>query len=100
MVGILLTFLSTVLVVLGFLLEIHFLVQREAFSLTITHNEVHDLTASLLTKVCHEVQVEPGLQPISGEQFQQASLKTEDGACLDISMKGFEEADVQRPFWM
>ena len=34
--------------------------------------------------MCHEVQVEPGLQPISGKHFQQASLNTEDGACLDI----------------
>ena len=46
---------------------------------TIRHNEIRDVTANLLTEVCHEVQVEPGLQPISGERFQQASLNIEDG---------------------
>ena len=53
--------------------------------------EIHDLTANLLTdlEMCHEIQVEVGLQPIFGEQFQQASLSIEDRACLDISMNGF-----------
>ena len=45
----------------------------------IRHNEICDLTANLLTEVCHEVQIEPGLQPISGEQFQHATSNIEDG---------------------
>ena len=56
---------------------------------TIIHNEICDLTASLLTEVCHEVQVEPTLQPISGGHFHHVTLNTEDGACLDISMNRF-----------
>ena len=48
---------------------------------TIRQNEIRDLTANLLTEVCHEVQVEPGLQPISGEQSQHATSNIEDGAC-------------------
>jgi hypothetical protein len=32
---------------------------------SIRHNEIRDLTATLLTEVCHDVSVEPGLQPIS-----------------------------------
>ena len=35
------------------------------------------------------VQVEPTLQPITGEQFQHASLNFEDGDHLDISANGF-----------
>ena len=31
----------------------------------IRHNEVRDLTATLLTEVCHNVATEPALQPIS-----------------------------------
>ena len=31
------------------------------------HNGVRDSTAKLLYKVCHDVQVEPHLQPLSGE---------------------------------
>ena len=47
---------------------------------SIRHNEIRDLTASLLTEVCHEVDVEPHLQPITGEQFTLASSNIEDGA--------------------
>ena len=33
---------------------------------SIRHNEVRDLTATLLTEVCHDVCVEPDLQPLGG----------------------------------
>ena len=33
------------------------------------HNELRDLTASLLTKVCHNAVTEPRLQPLSGESL-------------------------------
>lgn len=36
---------------------------------TIRHNEVRDMTASLLTEVCHNVATEPPLQPLSREKF-------------------------------
>ena len=36
-----------------------------------------------------EVQVEPGLQLISGEKFQQVCLNIEDGAHLDIAANRF-----------
>ena len=52
---------------------------------SICHNGIHDMTASLLTEVCHEVAVEPHLQPVTSEQFILASSNTEDGARLDIS---------------
>ena len=50
-----------------------------------THNEIRNLTASLLTEVCHEVQVEPTLQPLSGESFNHATLNKEDGALTIIN---------------
>ena len=31
------------------------------------HNEIRDVTANLLTEVCHDVRSEPELQPLSGE---------------------------------
>ena len=34
---------------------------------SLRHNEVRDHTARLLTEVCHDVRVEPHLQPITGE---------------------------------
>ena len=39
--------------------------------------------------MCHEVQVETTLQPLSGEHFDHATLSTEDGTRLDVAMNGF-----------
>ena len=56
---------------------------------TIRHNEIRDITASLLTEVCHNVATEPPLQPLSGEILNHRTANTEDGACLDIRARGF-----------
>ena len=56
---------------------------------TIRHNEIRDITASLLTEVCPNVAVEPHLQPLTGETFRLASTNTDDGARLDVRASGF-----------
>ena len=56
---------------------------------TIRHNEVRDLTASLLTKVSHNVAIEPSLQPVTTETFSLASANTTNDARLDITTRGF-----------
>ena len=33
---------------------------------TLRHNQVQDLTADLLTEVCHDVEIEPQLQELTG----------------------------------
>ena len=43
---------------------------------TIRHNELRDITATLLTEVCHNVTTEPTLQPLSGETFDARSTNT------------------------
>ena len=43
---------------------------------SIRHNEVRDITASLLSEVCHGVSIEPHLQPLSGETMQLRSANT------------------------
>ena len=55
---------------------------------SITHNEIRDITATLLTEVCHDVCVEPDLQPVSIDQLNGASANRQDGARLDISANG------------
>ena len=60
----------------------------------VSHTEICDLTANLLMEVCYEIQVEPMLQPISSEHFQQASSNTEDGAYWQMV---FGKVDVRRP---
>ncbi len=47
---------------------------------TIRHNEIHDLTANLLTEVCHDVCVEPPLQPLSGDSLTYSTAIREDAA--------------------
>jgi len=56
---------------------------------SIRHNELWDITASLLSEVCHNVRTEPPLQPLSGEQFHSRSGNSEEGARLDISAESF-----------
>ena len=55
---------------------------------TIRHNQVHDLTATLPTEVCHNVATEPSLQSVSAETFSHATANTADGAHLDVKAGG------------
>ncbi len=55
---------------------------------TIRHNEIRDITASLLTEVCHNVATEPSLQTLSGEILNHRTANKEDGARLDIRARG------------
>ena len=67
-------------------------------SLTNDLNKIRDLTASLLMEVCHEVSIEPDLQPITGETFHRASTNIWDGARLDLTMNGLWEGRYERSF--
>ena len=70
---------------------------RGAFPI-IRHNEIRDLTASVLTEVCHDVRVEPDLQPITDETITAATANTSDGAQLDIAINGFWGGHFERTF--
>ncbi len=70
---------------------------RGAFPI-IRHNEIRDLTASVLTEVCHDVKIEPDLQPITHETMSAATANTSDGARLDISMNGFWGGRFEKTF--
>ena len=59
---------------------------------TIRHNEIRDLTASLVTEVCHNVAIEPLLQPLSGELLSHRSANTQPNARQDIRARGFWSA--------
>ena len=55
----------------------------------IRHNEVRDLTGDLLSAICKDVELEPRLQPLTGEHFTKKSVNIEVGARLDVSARGF-----------
>ena len=56
---------------------------------SLRHNEIRNITATLMSEVCHDVSIEPPLQPLSGEHLDHASARTIDGAHLDIAASGF-----------
>ena len=66
---------------------------------SIRHNEIRDITADLLSKVCHNVGTEPSLQPMSGEHLMHRTANREDGARLDVVAEGFWGGDQQRAFF-
>ena len=61
--------------------------------------ERRDLTANLLSEVCHSVSTEPHLYPISGETHTGALANVEDGAGLDILANGFWMSRFERAFF-
>ena len=56
---------------------------------TIRHNELRDIIGDLLTEVCHNVTIEPVLQPLSGETFQAQTTTTSPEAHSDVRATGF-----------
>ena len=52
-----------------------------------------------MTEVCHDVCVEPTLQPITGEVLSNATAISDDGARLDIAANGFWGGRSERAFF-
>ncbi len=66
---------------------------------SIRHNEIRNITAHLMSEVCHNVGIEPLLQPLSGESLKDRSANREDGARLDVMSQGFWAGDRQCAFF-
>ena len=60
--------------------------------ITLCHNRLRNITASLLKEVRHDVRIEPTLQKLTSEQFEQRAANTSDETRLDVSPRGFWEA--------
>jgi len=56
---------------------------------TIRHNQIQNITASLLKEVCKDVNTEPSLLQLSGESFNERTANKTDGARLDIGARDF-----------
>ena len=54
---------------------------------------------SLLTEVCHDVCIEPRLQPLSGETLSTRNATTEGNARLDVAASGFWGGRFERAFF-
>ena len=66
---------------------------------TLRHNELRDFTAAVLSEVCHDIAVEPVLQPLSGESLRFSTANVEDEAHLDVSVRGFWGGNHQKTFF-
>ena len=67
----------------------HALSCKKGGFITLRHNRLRNITASLLKEVCHDVRIEPTLQRLTGEQFEQRTAITSDEARLDVAARGF-----------
>ena len=62
---------------------------------SIRHNEIRNITAHLMSEVCHNVGIEPTLQPLSGETMSYQTANSTDGASLDVKAQGFWGCETQ-----
>ena len=65
---------------------------------TLRHNKLRDITGALLEEVCHDVAIEPILQPISDNNLVPSTANTNDGARLDVTARSFWSTD-QKAFF-
>ena len=71
---------------------------RRGFSF-LRHNEIRDLSAKLLTEVCPNMGIEPGLQSLSRETLAMRTANRQDEARLDIRVQGFLGERLQDAFF-
>ena len=55
------------------------------------HNKIRDLSVKLLTEVCPNAEIEPELQPLTGDTLALCTANRQDEARLDIRAQGFWE---------
>ena len=62
----------------------HAMICRHGGLTFVHHNEIRDITAEWLDRVCHDVVIEPPLQPLTGENAIPATTNRQDDARADI----------------
>ena len=67
----------------------HTMTCKKGGFICIRHDEVRDLTASMLREVCHDVTIEPALLPLEGEYLQYRTANTSNDSRVDVSARGF-----------
>ena len=67
----------------------HAMICRRGGLTFVRHNEIRDLTAEWLNKICYDVTTEPPLQPLSGEVIIPRTANQQDEAHADIHARGF-----------
>ena len=66
---------------------------------SIRHNELRNITAELLSEVCHNVDTELSLQLITDEHLIHRTANRDDGARLDVAADSFWGNGRQHAFF-
>ena len=74
----------------------HAMIYRHGGLTFVRHNEIRDITAEWLERVCHDVVIEPPLQPLTGENVISATANRQ----ADIYTCGFYMVSSRVPFLM
>ena len=67
----------------------HSLSCKKGGFISIRHNNIRNITASLLKEVCKDIRIEPSLQPLTGEGFNEKTANISDEVRCDVSVRGF-----------
>lgn len=67
----------------------HCLSCKKGGFVTLRHNNIRDITASMLGEVCKDVAIEPSLIGLTGETFDLESVKKGDDVRTDVRARGF-----------
>ena len=65
---------------------------------SIRHNDLRDLTAIILSEVCKDIEIEPTLLPLSGEELHGRTINWSNEARRDIRARWFWERGQQAFF--
>ena len=63
------------------------------------HNEIRDTFGNLMDEVCHDVQIEPMLQELQGETFDNKTTCSDEEARPDIKANGLWGQRFERTFF-
>ena len=63
----------------------HAMICKTGDFVSLRHNELRDLTGNMLREACRNLEVEPLLQPLTGEKLRYQTSIKEDNARLDLS---------------
>jgi len=70
-------------------LAMHAMICKHGGLTFIRHNDIRNITAEWLSKVCYDVAIESPLQPLTGESIEPRSANRQHEARADIHAKGF-----------
>ena len=67
----------------------HALSSKRSSFITLRYNHIRNVFAEVLSQITKDMKIEPVLQSLTGETFEQRTANPSDDAWLDIIARGF-----------